>query len=83
MSIEGLMLDMGMDVDAPFTLAKALTEARVIIGSNRESDAYLFNGTMFVKCSVPEAIQIESALIKAGAAVILSRVGNESSFDFV
>ena len=46
--------------------------------------AEFFSGTLFVKCSVPEAVRLETAFIKAlGAGVILSRVGDESAFDFV
>lgn len=42
------------------------------------------NGTLFVECSVPEAVLLETTLLctlKCG--IILSRVGIESSFDFV
>lgn len=41
-------------------------------------------GTLFVDCSVAEAVKIETALLKiVNCGIILSRVGNESSFDFV
>lgn len=41
-------------------------------------------GTLFVECSVKEAVKIETALLKIlGCGIILSRVGDESSFDFV
>jgi len=42
------------------------------------------NGTLFVECSVPDAVRLETELLdilKCG--IILSRVGNESSYDFV
>jgi hypothetical protein len=42
------------------------------------------NGTLFVECSIPEAVRIETALLKeVRCGIILSRVGDESSFDFV
>lgn len=41
-------------------------------------------GTLFVECSVREAIKIETSLLKIlGCGIILSRVGDESAFDFV
>ena len=41
-------------------------------------------GTLFVECSVKEAVKLETALLKKlNCGIILSRVGNESSFDFV
>ena len=46
--------------------------------------AQFTNGSLFVECTVPEAVRLETALLctlKCG--IILSRVGNESSFDFV
>jgi hypothetical protein len=43
-----------------------------------------FEGTMFVKCSVPEAIRIESAFVDSGVSVIISRVGSDTTaYDFV
>ena len=42
------------------------------------------NGTLFVECTVPEAVKVESALLEyVDCGIILSRVGDESSFDFV
>jgi len=42
------------------------------------------NGTLFVECSVPEAVMLETMLLKElTCGIILSRVGIESSFDFV
>lgn len=41
-------------------------------------------GTLFVDCTVPEAVKLETALLKAfQAGIVLSRVGDESAFDFV
>lgn len=41
-------------------------------------------GTLFVGCTVAEAVQLETALLKAfQAGIVLSRVGEESAFDFV
>lgn len=43
-----------------------------------------FNGTMFVDCTVREAIRLESALVDNGISVIISRVGNDTTaYDFV
>jgi hypothetical protein len=42
------------------------------------------NGTLFVTCPVPQAVALETALLESvGAGIILSRVGDESSFDFI
>lgn len=41
-------------------------------------------GSLFVECTVPEAVRLETTLLctmKCG--IILSRVGSESSYDFV
>lgn len=49
-----------------------------------EKVAAFFYGTMFVDCTVAEAVKLETALLKElRCGIILSRVGNESSFDFV
>ena len=41
-------------------------------------------GTLFVECSVPEAVKLETELLCAlKCGIILSRVGSESSYDFV
>ena len=41
-------------------------------------------GSLFVECNIAEAIRLESALLETfRCGIILSRVGNESSFDFV
>jgi hypothetical protein len=43
-----------------------------------------FEGTMFVTCSVPEAIQIESRLADASITTIISRVGDDvTAYDFI
>jgi hypothetical protein len=43
-----------------------------------------FNGTMFVDCTVREAIRLESALVEHGTSVIISRVGNDTTaYDYV
>lgn len=55
--------------------------AKVLGTDNRAS---FTSGTLFVECTVPEAIKIESTLLKAlNCGIILSRMGNESSFDFI
>lgn len=48
------------------------------------SNIEFFNGTMFVECSVPEAIRLESSLVDNGISVIISRVGSDTTaYDFV
>ena len=55
--------------------------ARVLKSDNKASFAY---GSLFVECSVAEAVKIETALLKVlGCGIILSRAGDESAFDFV
>jgi len=41
-------------------------------------------GSLFVECSIAEAVRLETVLLaeKVGG-IILSRVGNESAYDFV
>ena len=42
------------------------------------------NGSLFVECTVPEAVRLETQLLKTmQCGIILSRVGNESAFDFI
>ena len=49
-----------------------------------EGKAEFTNGTLFVECTVPEAVRIESALLEyVDCGIILSRVGDESAYDFV
>ena len=78
MSIEGLLLDAGVDLDFE---DRVVALANVVVGYNKSK---FYNGTLFVKCTVPEAIKLESSLIDLfPVGVILSRVGDESAFDFV
>ena len=59
-----------------------LAEVAKVLKSNKK--ASFTCGTLFVECSVKEAVKIETALLKIlGCGIILSRVGDESSFDFV
>ena len=59
-----------------------LAEVAKVVKSDRK--ASFTCGTLFVECSVTEAVKIETALLKIlGCGIILSRVGEESSFDFV
>jgi hypothetical protein len=51
---------------------------------NTDSKASFTNGTLFVECTVTEAVKIETALLKVvNCGIFLCRVGNESAFDFV
>jgi hypothetical protein len=59
-----------------------LAEVAKVMKSDRK--AAFTCGTLFVECSVKEAVKIETALLKIlGCGIILSRVGEESTFDFV
>jgi len=62
---------------------KVLAEVATVLG--RERAASFTNGTMFVDCTVSEAVKIETALLEnvVTCGIILSRVGDESAFDFV
>lgn len=62
---------------------KVLAEVATVL--ERERAAYFYNGTMFVDCTVAEAVKIETALLEnvVNCGIILSRVGDESAFDFV
>lgn len=58
-----------------------LAEVANVVGS---APASFTCGTLFVECSVAEAVKLETALLKVvNCGIILSRVGDESSFDFV
>lgn len=49
-----------------------------------EYSAEFVNGSLFVQCTVPEAVKLETALLKEmRCGIILSRMDGESAFDFV
>ena len=51
---------------------------------NADDKASFTNGTLFVECSIAEAVKIETALIESlRCGIIFSRVGNESAYDFI
>jgi hypothetical protein len=55
--------------------------AKVIKADDKAS---FTSGTLFVECSVAEAVKIETALLKKfQCGIVLSRIGDESAFDFV
>ena len=59
-------------------------EVRKVLADVSSYSAEFVNGTLFVECSVKEAVKLETALLKKlRCGIILSRVGDESSFDFV
>ena len=61
--------------------AVVLAKVAEVVGERKGS---FTNGTLFVECSVREAVKLETALLKnINCGIILSRVGSESSFDFV
>jgi hypothetical protein len=50
----------------------------------RSRSAQFTSGTLFVDCTVPEAVRLETRLLESfHTGIILSRVGDESAFDFV
>jgi aminopeptidase-like protein len=58
-----------------------LVEVAKIVADKKAS---FTNGTLFVECSIAEAVKIETALLKnVKCGIILSRVGDESAYDFV
>lgn len=62
---------------------KVLSVVSKVLAAN-SFEANFVNGTLFVNCTVPEAVKIETALLKVvNCGIILSRVGEESAFDFV
>ena len=66
---------MGFEKTVLVEVAKVLKEDR---------KASFTNGTLFVECSVEQAVKIETALLKkVNCGIILSRVGAESAYDFV
>jgi hypothetical protein len=67
-------IDMGFEKRVLDVVAKVVGEGK----------AAFTNGTLFVECSIPEAVRIESALLEyVDCGIILSRVGDESAYDFV
>lgn len=49
-----------------------------------DSVAGFYNGCLFVECSIPEAVKLETALLKTvNAGIIMTRIGNETAYDFV
>ena len=62
---------------------KVLAEVATVL--KRDRSACFYNGTLFVECTVPEAVEIETALLEnvVTCGIILSRAGDESTFDFV
>jgi len=55
--------------------------AKVVKADNKASFTC---GTLFVECSIAEAVKIETALLKKfQCGIVLSRIGDESAFDFV
>jgi aminopeptidase-like protein len=58
-----------------------LVEVAKIVADKKAS---FTNGTLFVECSIEEAVKIETSLLKnVKCGIILSRVGDESAYDFV
>ena len=63
---------------------KVLNTVREVFSDVAEYSAEFVNGSLFVACSVADAVRLETALLKeVRCGIILSRVGDESSFDFV
>jgi hypothetical protein len=63
---------------------RVLGKVREVLSAVPEYSAEFVNGSLFVACSVADAVRLETALLKElRCGIILSRVGDESSFDFV
>lgn len=49
-----------------------------------DTKAEFTHGTLFVECSVADAVKLETALLsKLKCGIVFSRVGSESAYDFV
>jgi fructose-specific phosphotransferase system component IIB len=71
-----------MKADAIEFEAKVLEITKAI----NPSKAEFFNGTLFVECSIKEAIKLETLILdsmEGEVGVITSRVGFETAYDFV
>lgn len=67
--------EMGFEKTVLVEVAKVLKEDR---------KASFTNGTLFVECSIADAVKIETALLKVvNCGICLSRVGEETAYDFV
>jgi hypothetical protein len=59
-----------------------LVEVSTVLGS--EVPASFTCGSLFVECSVADAVKLETALLKKlRCGIIISRVGAETAYDFV
>jgi hypothetical protein len=56
----------------------------VVVSTLGPVPASFTGGSLFVECTVPQAVRLETALLATmGCGIILSRVGDESAYDFV
>jgi len=63
---------------------RVLTVVRKTLREVESFEANFVNGSLFVTCSVKEAVKLETALLKElRCGIILSRVDGEAAFDFV
>ena len=78
MSIESLMLDLGMDLDFEDTVLG-------VVKSVTDTKAYFFNGTLFLETTDSKiATEVFDALWdQVTAAISFGRVGSETSYDFL
>ena len=88
MSVEGLMLDLGMNVDKmskhEFAAVAVESVFEALVDLEIANTAHMYAGTLFVTCNAYCASKIETALIKnLKCGVIVSKVGPEYAFDFV
>ena len=82
MSIESLLLDLGVRDLNKYELAAAATNTAATVVDSEDINFY--GGSMFVFCDSKQAAKIETALIEAlKCGVIVSKVGPEYAFDFV
>ena len=63
---------------------RVLAVVRKVLVAVPEYSAEFMNGSLFVRCSVGDAVRLETALLKElRCGIILSRLGDESAYDFI
>lgn len=63
---------------------RVLVVVRKVMAAVPSYSAEFVNGSLFVQCTVREAVKLETALLKElRCGIILSRIDGESAFDFI
>lgn len=78
MSVEGLMLDLGMDLDFE---DKVLN----VVASVTDTPAYFYSGTLFLETADSKiAVDVFNSLYEnVTTALAFGKVGEETSYDFL